>query len=163
VQVAINGPVLGTLVVSIFGGVWCLYGAWGLQPRARALPIVAALTISTALVLSAVHTRAVTHQFVLSVYLYSLVFEVVAIVVIARVLRRSGRTTLIGPVIAVIVGLHFIGLWLATGDSIFIGLTIALCAVGLCAMRLRPSVRIAAAGFGSALVLWGSGLIMILR
>ncbi len=160
---AISGPVLATLIVAIFGGVWALYGASGLPPRSRALPIVAAVAISIALVAGGLHTRAVTHQFVLSIYLYSVVFEVVAIVVIARALRRSRRTTLIGPVIAIIVGLHFIGLWFATNDAIFIWLSIALCAVGVLAMRLQPSVRIAAAGFGSAVVLWGSALVMILR
>jgi hypothetical protein len=160
---AISGPTLGTLIVSIFGGVWGIYGATGLQPRWRGVPIVAAVAISIALAAGGLHTRAVTHQFVLPTYLYSVAFEVLAIVVAARVLRRSGHTTLIGPVIAIIVGLHFIGLWFATRDAIFIWLAIALCAVGVLATRLQPSVRIAAAGFGSAVVLWGSALIMILR
>lgn len=160
----VNGAALATIIVAAFGGVWCLYGALGLPSRLRAVLIAVAFVVSTTLViLGARHTRMVASRFDLPVYYASVAFEVLAIIIVARLLRILGRRTLIGPCIAAIVGLHFIGLWLATNDLLFIWLSIALCAVGGGAVLLQPAGRTVAAGIGSALVLWFSAIVMIVR
>ncbi len=160
----ITGPTLATIIVAAFGGVWCLYGASRLPGRRRAIAAVAAVVISVVLIAGGIHhTGVVGREFLLPTYYAAVAFEAIAIIVVVAVMRRSNRVTMIGPSIAIIVGLHFIGLFLATGDALFLWLCAALCAVGIGAVLRQPSSRAMAAGFGSALVLWAAALTMIVR
>ena len=63
-----------------------------------------------------------------------------------------------------LTGLHFIGLWIATGQRLLLGVTLGLSAAGLIALGWpkRPGgaadPRLAIAGLGSAFVLWAACL-----
>jgi hypothetical protein len=98
------------------------------------------------------------------VYGFAAAFEVVGVMLAALALRAPGRRGLIAPVVAIITGLHFIGLWIATGQRLFLGVTFGLCAAGLIALGWpgRPGgaadPRLAIAGLGSAFVLWAACL-----
>jgi hypothetical protein len=65
-------------------------------------------------------------------------------------------------VIAIIVGLHFLGLWRVTGAEIFIALAGGLCLVGRIALWAAESRRLLITGFGCAFVLWASAAATII-
>ena len=67
-------------------------------------------------------------------------------------LRTHQRTDLLFPAIGVIVGLHFIGLWLAWRRQQFLWLTGAMVAINLVALLapLSNSGRLMLSGFGSS-------------
>jgi len=56
--------------------------------------------------------------------------------------------------LGVIIGLHFIGLWKASGMARFLGIAAAMTIVSLAACALPPPLRDMVTGFGNALVLW---------
>ncbi len=97
-------------------------------------------------------------------YLIAVALEVVALVIANTALPRIGFGDELIPVVGVIVGLHFIGLWRATRLRRFLGIAFAMCVVSAFS-ALLPTMwgnidpRIAVCGFGNALVLWiGAGL-----
>lgn len=75
-------------------------------------------------------------------------------------LPRYGLQAYLVPTIGIIVGLHFIGLWRASGETAFLGIAAAMCAVSTAAMVLPDgpvgslNPRALFASYGSALVLW---------
>jgi hypothetical protein len=79
-------------------------------------------------------------------------------------LPRTGFGDQLIPAVGVIVGLHFIGLWMATGSRRFLGIAAAMCAVSVFSASLPVAyayldLRVAVCGFGNAIVLWiGAGL-----
>lgn len=97
-------------------------------------------------------------------YAIDVAIESVAIAVAIALFRRTRRSDLIAPSTAVIVGLHFIGLWVASGLNVFLFLAAGLTVVGALAMlpgletisehRGLRNPRLALCGFGSSLVLW---------
>lgn len=86
------------------------------------------------------------------VYFASVAIEIAAIVLAQAWLAAHGRITLLPPVVGVIVGLHFLGLWRAWGRRSFLGLAGAMTAVNLAALLVPMplSGRLALSGFGSA-------------
>jgi hypothetical protein len=83
--------------------------------------------------------------------------EAVAIFVAFHMLAAFHMQQAIGPVTGILVGLHFIGLWLATGARIFLLITVGCCLVCAASMLALPFPAAAiAAGFGMAIVLWGA-------
>jgi hypothetical protein len=92
-------------------------------------------------------------------YLVAVVLEIAAIAVASNLLRSYGLQDYFIPTMGVIVGLHFIGLWQATGALRFLTIAAAMCLVSLASMVLPHvgsglDLRDAACGFGNALVLW---------
>jgi len=67
-------------------------------------------------------------------------------------LRSHDRQDVLLPVIGIIVGLHFIGLWLAWRRVQFLWLTGALVAINVLAMLLplTRAARTMVSGFGSS-------------
>jgi hypothetical protein len=94
-------------------------------------------------------------RFAGSYYLAAVAAEIVAIVAAQNWLAAHGQRQLLFPVIGIIVGLHFIGLWLATGDRVFAWLTAAMVAINLAALLLPlgPEERRMVSGFGSSAAL----------
>lgn len=160
--VVLNGPQLGLIVVACFGALWAAVGASVLKSKCR-IGVIAVATIITLLLMmqsSRLHQR--SGYFHANYYVYSVVFEVIAIVVTIVLVRRFADRSLILPLIAIIVGLHFLGLRLATGQDVFIWLAVAMCLFGVTGTLASPAWRRLIAGFGSALALWASALKMIL-
>lgn len=96
-------------------------------------------------------------------YIIAVVLEVVAIAAASYLLRSHGLQDYFIPAVGVIVGLHFIGLWKATGTRRFLGIAAAMCVVSVVSMLLPHAgggldVRDAVCGFGNALVLWSGAM-----
>ena len=157
----------GLAAGATFAALWGLAGARGLAGAWRRRIAVLVLMASAGLIARAFIAPpqpAYAMRFEAPVYGYAAAFEIVGVVLSALLLRAPGRRALIAPVIAIVTGLHFIGLWIATGQRLFLGVTLGLCAAGLIALGWprRPGgaadPRLAIAGLGSALVLWAACL-----
>lgn len=159
-----TGAAIGALVGASFGGCWAIAGAFGLPKRMRPPVILLSLAVTAFLIarpfvepLSGVPQG----SFDATVYWIAVAAETAAILIAAIFLNVRGRKDLLLPVIGIIVGLHFIGLWQATRLLLFLGVAILMCAVSLAALLLRGydangvSPRQAVAGLGCAIVLWG--------
>jgi hypothetical protein len=88
-------------------------------------------------------------------YIAAVAAEVLAIIVAQSWLAAHGQSALLLPVVGVIVGLHFIGLWLAMGVQRFLWLTGALVGLNLAALLLplSPPGRVILSGLGSSFAL----------
>lgn len=159
-----TGPQLGLIIPAAFGGIWAIAGTAGLSAPSRNIGVAAALAISAVLVFAALKAPLRTDgYFDSTVYGVSVALEVVAIVAAVVFLNRAHQPSFILPVIAVIVGLHFIGMWRATQNFLFVWLACVLCAVGAAALPFPPLARAPVAGIGAALALWGAVAVTLLK
>jgi hypothetical protein len=85
-------------------------------------------------------------------YFAAVVAEIVAIVIVQNWLHAHRRDDLLFPAIGIIVGLHFVGLWLAWRRPQFLWLTGAMVAINLIALLapLSSAGRLMLSGFGSS-------------
>lgn len=157
----------GVAAGAAFAALWGLAGARGLAGAWRRRVAVLVLMASAGLIARAFIAPpqpVYALSFDARVYGWAVAFEIAGVVLAALALRAPDRRGLIAPVIAVITGLHFIGLWAATGQRLFLGTTFGLCAAGVIALGWprRPGAaadpRLAIAGLGSAFVLWAACL-----
>ena len=84
-----------------------------------------------------------------------------AIFLAAQVLGRMGRPALIAPVIAVIVGLHFIPLARGIPRTKYYVTAASLVAAGLIAMALPRQIGPTAASAAAALILWATAISLL--
>jgi hypothetical protein len=159
---------IGTIIGIVFGLVWGVVGACPLPPEWRLNALIAIVLIAAALIIAAVRTSGSTNvlgskPFDGRAYGGAVAAEALAIVVAVPLLTHAHREAYVPPVIALIVGLHFLGLWKASGQRMFVWICVGLCAVS-CAAALVPigvvvegtgvQSRLAFTGLGSALALW---------
>jgi hypothetical protein len=147
---------IGIIIGVLFGFIWAVAGASALNGVWRLVVILASIFVSAFLVTAALRAPATPGRFNGAIYGAAVTFEVIAIVVAVLILNRSGQQSLVPPIVAAIVGLHFLGLWLATGNRAFVGLAASLCGVGIVGSLVPPTARLPIAGIGSALALWTS-------
>jgi hypothetical protein len=159
---------IGATVGVFFGGLWCVLGSQVL-PHAWQWPAIATGWIVTAaLVVQLWRRKSVPGgggaMFRQRAYLAAVILEVAALLAAANLLPQAGFGDQMIPAVGVIVGLHFIGLWMATGLRRFLGIAFAMCVVSVASAFLPTAyagldLRVAACGFANALVLWiGAGL-----
>ena len=147
----------------LFGGLWGLLGALALPVTWRLAAALIVGFISIFLAIRLWHTsRALdpaSGMFRRWPYLLAVVLEIVAIYTVSAALPRYGLQTYFIEAVGVIVGLHFIGLWWATGLTRFLWIAAGLCGVSAVAIALPRAwegllLRDAVTGIGNALVLW---------
>jgi hypothetical protein len=165
-----SGADTGILVGVVIGGIWGAAGANGLPNRWRATGVALSLAITAGLIAAMFlvprHGPA-TGTFRGGVYGVAVALEIVAILTAAAVLQRKRRRDLIAPAVGLIVGLHFLGLWAATGLIRFAWLALAMSGLCACALLIPTrgngyAARLAISGIGCALVLWLAGAISLL-
>lgn len=157
-----NGAQLGLIIPVGFGCLWAVAGTTDFRGASRFLILLASIGISGALIFATLRTPLqVRGQFDGSIFAMAVAFEALAIAAVVIILNRRDWTSLILPAIAIIVGLHFVGLWRATANVSFIWLALALCVVGLVAASLPAPMRRPVAGLGSALSLWGTAALTL--
>lgn len=150
------------MIGTAFGGLWAAMGALAL-PRAWT-PWAAGAAVTVALILlgrlwfsAAVESGGLFRR---HAYWVAVVLEVAALVAAGHFLPRYGLQAYFVPAIGIIVGLHFIGLWKATGNTVFVWIAGAMCAVSAAAAALPDApigslnARALFASYGNALVLW---------
>jgi hypothetical protein len=156
------GVAIGALFAVVWGlaGARALPGAW--RRRVSLLSLMAGAGLAARAVVAPPSPTFAQH-FDGTIYGVAVVLMLAGIIVAGRLLRGPERRGLLAPTAALIVGLHFIGLWAATGQKLFFGVACGLSAAALIAFGWprRPNgydPRLAIAGLGSALVLWAACL-----
>jgi hypothetical protein len=147
--------VIPALIGLFFGFLWLLVGVTGLS-RGAALPALAAGVVIFGLAAArAVHRGTTRNRFHRGYYLAAVAGEVAALALAQRWLLTHHREDLLFPIVGVIVGLHFIGLWIAAADRRFLWLAAALVAINLVGALapLSRSERAVVSGFGSSAAL----------
>jgi hypothetical protein len=155
---------MGLIVPILFACIWSVMGVSAL-PIALHMPgIAGSLAVSAILTIAVLQAplRA-AGRFDSAIFGMAVMFEAAAIVAAVILLNRTHEESFIPPAIAAIVGLHFIGLWRATGDFIFVWVATAMCAVGLAAALSPLPARAPVAGLGSAVALWGAAVVTLVR
>ena len=146
---------LGFAILWLLLGASALPPAWGYATGAIGLAAIAALAWHA----WRMHEPR-TGRFRMDRYWIAVVAEVAAIALAQLVLTRSGLVGYLLPVVGVLVGLHFLGLWWAGGGERYWRLAGVMTALDAAALLLPPGSRAmqAAAGLGSAAALaWFAG------
>jgi hypothetical protein len=154
---------LSRLIGWFFGTFWALLGAFALpRPYNRigcAVAVVIALFFLVRVWRVEQSNAAARPRFKMSIYLAAVAAELLAMYAAAVLLPRFGAQQQIYSAIGCIVGLHFIGLWLATRSSQFLRITAGMCLVSLLSMIVpftwhTIGLRYLLLGAGNAIVLW---------
>jgi hypothetical protein len=152
-----TGQQIGLVIGSVAGCGWALAGSAALRGASRSSAVIVSMVVSALLGVASARLPANgTSGFDGAIYGMVVSAEAIAIVVAVILLRRSGNAGFVPPVIALIVGLHFLGLWRATHGAIFVAIAVGLCLVGIAGMRGPAERRLLVSGFGCAAVLWAS-------
>jgi hypothetical protein len=106
---------IGLLVGLGFALGWAVAGASNLPRIWRTLTFAMSVVITGVLGALSVHTRSKSGHFNGAICAVAVSAETLAIVVVSVLLNRRGNASLIAPLVAIIVGLHYIGLWKAMG------------------------------------------------
>jgi hypothetical protein len=160
---------IGSFIGAGFGLGWAVGGCLGLsgRPRVFGITLSALFTLLLSIALWNAHTHATGANQAApgdwNVYGVAVVLEVIAIVVSVRILAHRGLSDRIMPVIGIIVGLHFIGLWIATHQPVFPFVTAGMVAACAAAFQFKGSARTVVTGLGCAAVLWLSAASTLVR
>lgn len=124
---------------TIFGGLWALIAAMALPPHWRfSIAVIAGLTTLLLVVRLWRETEPLSGSderlFGRKSYQIAVVVEVAAIYTASAILPRFGWQSYLLQVVGVIVGLHFIGLWVATRSERFLGIAGGMCVISSMAL-----------------------------
>ena len=144
----------GVAILSVMGFVWCTAGAILLPPPWRAAATVGASIICGALLYANASGPAVLARLDRRIFALAAAFEIVGIFIAIRFLVISHQATFIPAAIAAIVGLHFVGMWLASDNRTYLGIAAAMCGAGLASVFLSPPARMQVAALASGITLW---------
>ena len=152
----------GIWVLNIFAAIWFVVGVIGAGLPWAALVIPAA--VSGALL--GWGSRAAADSRVPAAHVGRLVgiwsaIQGVAIFVAVTICQNIGARDAIVPVIAIIVGLHFLPLARGIPVPLYYATGLALIVQGLGAMLLPGDQRMALVGFTAAVILWVSAALLI--
>jgi hypothetical protein len=153
----------GTIVVLGFALVWLWVGTSGLATPWRAVVGGVGLVALGAIAWRALRGPVAlgrTRRFDGRRFAITVAIEVGAAVLAGQLLGRSGLIGYVWPTIGIIVGLHFVGLWWATGDRRYLTLTAVMTAVNVVALAFPAggAAMLAVSGLGSCAALaWAVG------
>jgi hypothetical protein len=149
--------VIGALIGLLFGLLWLLVGSSAVGGTAGTA--IACIGILLFMLAAARVIRRPGMQraqpFKGAYYIVAVAAEVIAIAIAHSWLQSLGRQSVFLPVVGIIVGLHFIGLWLASGHRMFVWLSGAMVAINLGAalVPMPQRGRQMVSGFGSSAAL----------
>ena len=147
-----RGGVIGGLIGLAFGWLWLLVGSTAAGSAGTPILVGGSVLFALAVWRGVTREQPDSGRFNAAYYIAAVVAEIVAIGASQVWLAAHQRGDLLFPVVGIIVGLHFIGLWLASRREAFLWLTGAMVAVNLLALLLPLSApaRIMLSGFGSS-------------
>lgn len=179
---AIRGMASGVIFMAFFGTLWAFMGVMGLQGWGTALLLIIAVAIGASLFIGAGSltraSRKLTNQGLKSDSRFSkkiklkfnLIFagEGIATFVVVAICNAIDRSELIPILIAIIVGVHFFPLALLFQVRLYYITGALICLHAVCTWLFVPVnisigdhqilAYMSIVGFGSAIILWGTGL-----
>jgi len=148
---------ISALIGLAFGLLWLLVGAAAVGAAAGKAIAAAGILLFGLAAFRVIRRRGgrANRRFHRLYYIAAVATEIAAIIAAQRWLLTHGQEALLFPVVGIIVGLHFIGLWLASKDRRFAWLTVAMVGLNCAALFLPlwPAGRVELSGFGSAVAL----------
>lgn len=169
------GHAKGAILMGIFSAVWFLWGTALAPVRSVHLLLWPLMVLSVAAVLFGWRTLVIVQSrwpaaasgnpFRLRAYRLAVTFEVIGVPAAFGLLGgRPGTAIYLPTAVAVIVGLHFVGVVVAFRSRLYIWVAIAMCACGLAALAVPASApaRIALVGLGCGFVLWVTAVARLL-
>ncbi|WP_440603136.1 DUF7010 family protein [Bacillus sp. GB_SG_008] len=179
---AVRGTASGVFFLAFFGTLWAYTGIMGLQGWGVPLLLVTAIAIGIALFVGGVSLIRASRQLTNQVsktdlrrgkrtrFWFNIIFaaEGLAIAIAIAVCNATRHTELIPLVIAIIVGAHFIPLAPLFQVRLYYFTGALLCLLAIITLLFVPekvtlgehqiNAFMSVVGFGSALILWGTGL-----
>ncbi|WP_274310265.1 DUF7010 family protein [Solibacillus daqui] len=179
---AVHGTAFGVFFMAFFGTLWAYTGIMGLQGWGVPLLLVATVTIGIALFIGGVSllraSRELTEQVSKTdlkrgkrmMFWFNIIFtaEGLAIAITIAVCNATRHTELIPVLIAIIVGVHFIPLAPLFQVRLYYFTGALLCLLAIITLLFVPAkvtlgehqinAFMSVVGFGSALILWATGL-----
>jgi hypothetical protein len=160
---------ISAIIFSAFGGLWLVFAILSQRSPTPILCIapvaIAAVLIGWSISVSRTRTplAPADRKRVDRIVMYASVFEGVAIFVGINVLNNLGIANQYLPLVAVIVGFHFLPFARYLPDTRYYPMALLLITIGVVGAILHsPDLRAAFVGVSSALVLW-TAAIMALR
>lgn len=179
---AVRGTASGVFFMAFFGTLWAYTGVMGLQGRGVTLVLVVAVIIDIALFIGGVSliraSRELTNQvskaqlrrWTSTRFWFNIIFatEGLVIVITIAVCNATRHPELIPLIIAIIVGVHFLPLAHLFQVKLYYFTGTLLCLLAIITWLFLPekltlgeyqiNAFMSVVGFGSALILWGTGL-----
>jgi len=153
----------GALIGLSFGLLWWLAGAGAVAgPPGTVLQVLGILVFAaTGIWIFKRKQRSASVRPRWAYYVFAVIVEIVAITLAQAWLTARGLGQLLLPVVGVIVGLHFTGLWPAFARRRFLVLAGTMTAINLLALLLplAPGTRLMVSGFGSSVTLLATALL----
>ena len=147
-----HGGMIGGLIGLAFGWLWLLVGSTAAGSAGTPILVGGSVLFALAAWRGLTREQPGNGPFKSAYYIAAVVAEIVAIAASQSWLTAHQRSDLLFPVVGIIVGLHFIGLWLASRREAFLWLSSAMVAINLLALLLPLSTaeRTMLSGFGSS-------------
>jgi hypothetical protein len=147
--------VIPALIGLFFGLLWLVVGATGVPRAAAAVVVAVGILVFGLAAWRVIRRGSRRNRFDRRYYAAAVIAELVGIAFAQHWLSVHGHNDMLFPVVGVIVGLHFVGLWLAASDRRYLWLAAALVAINLAGILLPFSRagRAVVSGFGSSLSL----------
>lgn len=149
----------GPTILAVMGLVWWVFGSLGFLPSFRGVLIAFGLVATGGALIAIRRYPRVITKLDRNTFLLSLAFEGVGIVAVCTALIALHLASYVLSAIAVIVGLHFIGMSRATDRRDYLLLAASLCAVGAVTTLFPMPLRIQSAGLTVGITLWAWALI----
>jgi len=158
---------IGAMIMSFFGAVFAaltLYAAWGWWDARLMLPFVVFIVIGGAAWVVGRRAPAIPlSPRAAKVLMGSTAGEGIGIPLGITLVNNLGHGDWALPVIALVVGLHFLPIGWAVPQRFYTMLGLGLIALGLAGFLLPQPMGTLVAGFGGALADWGAALWVIRR
>jgi hypothetical protein len=157
----------GILILNVFAAIWACAALGSLHAPnwTWLLPVAVSAGLTTACLrrvrVAPVPAQA-SRRMGYVVGLWSAAEAILIAVAIAAAVRL-GAERLIGPLVGIIVGLHFLGLASTLPFRAYYVTGLGLVAVGVAAAVLPVAAPLVVTGFGAALLLWATSLWMGFR
>jgi hypothetical protein len=185
-RAAVRGTASGVIFMAFFGTLWAYTGVMGLQGWVVPLLLVAAVIIGIALFIGGLllirASRELKNQFSKGDlkrgksirFWFNIIFlaEGLAIVISIALCNATRHSELIPLIIAIIVGVHFLPLAHLFQVKLYYFTGTLLCLLAIITLLFIPekvslgeyqiNAFMSVVGLGSALILWGTGLAILL-
>ncbi|MGE7767074.1 hypothetical protein [Peribacillus sp. NPDC096540] len=186
-RAAVRGSAIGLLFMAFFGTLWAGTGVMGLQGWGSPYVEFAAVFVGIMLVIGGISLIRASRQLPNQVseedarrwkrirFWFNIIFiaEVLAVGITIAICNITNMTDLIPAIIALIVGIHFLPLAHLYQLRIYFVTGSLLCLLAIITLLVMPEIvtlwkhqiiaPLAIIGFGSALILWATGLTIWLK